>query len=262
MSDQKIHLFDEKLVEMPAGDSVPIIASNGLFIIDRVMNCDRLIAEGCTKAWEGVYQLPGLKSMEEGLKYHLPLIPSQLLEAVEGLFDWVVDTHHSESMVLLYFSPLAPEGKQWQVRSPLKQIVTQGSIQYKFPDTPRGFSVAGDIHSHTDFNAFHSGVDHQDEEEKTGLFITLGHNGSKNRRSPEDYDCSFMIRGKRFPLNPEQVFEGFKEKFISKFFPDAWRFTVEKPAPVPTNTNIYSSYNKNNGHKHNRPVDEIMEEGK
>jgi len=214
--------------QMPSGESAEIIAANGLFIVDRVFNNGQLVAEGCTRVWSGEnYKIQGFKPMQEGLKYHLPKITAPLLRAVEGLFDWVVDTYHSESMALLYYSPLAPEGLRWQVRPPKKQSVTGAGIHYEFPETPRGFSVAGDIHSHTDFNAFHSGVDEKDEVGKTGLFVTLGHNGSGQRRTIKDYDCSFMIRGRRFTLKPEEVFEGFEKSE----FPDSWKFTVEKETP-------------------------------
>lgn len=226
-----IHQFDDGF-EMPSGETVEVLAANGLFVIDRVFNNGQLVAEGCTRVWGGssCYTIPGLKPMQEGLKYNFPKISSQLLTAVEGLFDWAVDAHHSESMVLLYYSPLAPEQVRWQVRPPKKQVVTGAGIHYEFPETPRGFSVAGDIHSHTDFNAFHSGVDEKDEVGKTGLFVTLGHNGSGSRRTVADYDCSFMIRGRRFSLKPDEVFEGFEKSE----FPESWKFTVEKPVPVPS----------------------------
>lgn len=222
-----VHLFTDGF-QMPSGETAEIVAANGLFVVDRVFNQGHLVAEGCTRVWGGEkYNIPELKPMREGLKYHLPKIPAQLLRAVEGLFDWAVDTHRSESMVLLYYSPLAPEGLRWQVRPPKKQTVTGAGIHYEFPDTPRGFSVAGDIHAHTDFNAFHSGVDDKDEIGKTGLFVTLGHNGSGSRRTAADYDCSFMIRGRRFSLKPEEVFEGFEPAI----FPEEWKYTVEKEMP-------------------------------
>jgi len=223
-----IHQFNDGFI-MPSGETVEVIAANGLFVVDRVENEGQLIVEGCTRVWSGdSYKIPGLKPMQEGLKYHLPKIPAQLLKAVEGLFDWVVDTHHSEAMVMLYYSPEAPELMRWQVRPPKKQTVTGAAVHYELPETPRGFSVAGDIHSHTDFGAFHSGTDDKDEVGKTGLFVTLGHNGSSCRRTVTDYDCSFMIRGRRFSLKPEEVFEGFEKSE----FPEDWKFTVEKPTPI------------------------------
>jgi len=233
MDNNNIVFFDDNMKGMPKGERVEILAANGLFVIDRVYNHDFLVAEGCTRVWQGDYTIPGLRSMQEGLKYNLPLIPPQILDATEGLFDWVVDTYSSESMVLLYFSPLAPGGKKWQVRTPIKQVVTAGSVHYTWPDTPRGFASTGDIHSHASGGAFHSGVDDGDEEGRTGLFVTLGNNGSSQRRTPKDYDCSFMIRGKRFDLDPEEIFEGFEKKFAAKIFPEEWKYTVEKPKPKP-----------------------------
>ena len=67
-----------------------------------------------------------------------------------------------------------------------------------------GFEIAGTIHSHCDFSAFHSGVDDNDEQNKDGLHITIG-NVDKNF----SFSARYMCGGAEIKLTIQDCIENF-----------------------------------------------------
>ena len=88
-------------------------------------------------------------------------------------------------------------------------------VDYGNPPTPEGFSRLGTWHSHAMFQAYHSREDHLDEMGEDGLHIVVG---GLDLPIPS-FSCSFMINGRRFFLNKEEVIEGYER---SLFPPEGW----------------------------------------
>ena len=57
-----------------------------------------------------------------------------------------------------------------------------------------GYTMIGDIHSHANFSAFHSGIDDKDEQSFDGLHITIGNNGD----AEVSISTSIVSNGQRF----------------------------------------------------------------
>ena len=58
-----------------------------------------------------------------------------------------------------------------------KQTVSSASVDYSidYKELEKDEFLAGSIHSHPDFDAFQSGVDHEDEFTFDGVHLTFGH---------------------------------------------------------------------------------------
>jgi hypothetical protein len=92
-----------------------------------------------------------------------------------------------------------------------QQSVSHGGVNYRrkgltFSDefAGTGYVPVGTIHSHCDFQAFHSGTDHGDEISWDGLHITFGHNDKEEFT----ISASMMMNGRRAKIDPESVLEG------------------------------------------------------
>jgi hypothetical protein len=74
-----------------------------------------------------------------------------------------------------------------------------------YGDLLPGYVVFGDIHSHCDFGAFHSGTDDADERHGLGdgLHITIGRLGHISK----DYSARWMLMGTAYPAKFETVVE-------------------------------------------------------
>ena len=99
-----------------------------------------------------------------------------------------------------------------------KQFVSYSSVFYNreafthiegFED----FLCVGTIHSHCDFDAFHSGTDIKDEEDVDGLHCTFGH----NNLDEFSISATIAINGHRFQIDPLKVLEGINHVSDNKF---------------------------------------------
>lgn len=136
---------------------------------------------------------------------NLPQLPFRDVWRIKTFFKNVVQKHHSEASVSLYYNK---QTKQFKVFVP-EQRVSHGSVSYKMQGTIHlegleDFLRVGTIHSHCDFGAFHSGTDIGDEEEFDGLHITFGH----NNLSEFSISASIVVNGKRALVEPLQFLEG------------------------------------------------------
>lgn len=107
---------------------------------------------------------------------NVPPIPTRLLGQVWSFFRAVFEDIGTEAMVYLTF-----KDGEYRVFVP-KQENTAGHVDAKLDPThiQRGWKVAGTIHSHCNFGAFHSGTDTHDADSHDGLHITVGHVDSDN----------------------------------------------------------------------------------
>jgi hypothetical protein len=146
-----------------------------------------------------VHGLSWLRSEREAARLRLPPIPAAVLTEIVGFFREVFRLHRAEAVVLLYFSP---EARRYETRIP-KQRVAGGHCRYEIGATPTGLLRVGTIHSHASADAFHSELDDEDERHDDGLHVTIG-----NLDGEPSVVCSLVVDGRRFPLEPSEVFGG------------------------------------------------------
>jgi len=146
-----------------------------------------------------VQGLSWLRSEREDARLRLPPIPAALLTEIVGFFREVFRVHRAEAVVLLYFGR---EAQRYEARTP-KQRVAGGHCRYEIGPTPAGLLRVGTIHSHASADAFHSELDDEDERHDDGLHVTIG-----NLDGEASVVCSLVVDGRRFPLEPSEVFGG------------------------------------------------------
>jgi hypothetical protein len=79
--------------------------------------------------------------------------------------------------------------------------VAGGHCRYEIGPTPAGLLRVGTIHSHASADAFHSELDDEDERHDDGLHVTIG-----NLDGEASVVCSLVVDGRRFPIEPSEVF--------------------------------------------------------
>lgn len=191
-----------------------LLASNGLFQVKRTkfFTSSTLMFEpnrGKKLGW--------LESHEKRLRLHLPKkIPSLLIKKIVAFFQQVHDDYNgAEAIVLVYWDEKSGE---YNIIAP-EQIVGRATLpHYRVGKNPAGLCRVGTIHSHGSLAAFHSGVDHKDEENDDGIHITIG-----NINFFPSFACSIVCDGERFTLNPKDVIE-----IESYEFPTDWLTRVRK----------------------------------
>lgn len=195
--------------ETPPADAGFIVGSNGSFIS---------INNGWVSAVVPVTSVPLLEKIEKQATYLLPRIPVAVLAEVLALFRHVDNKLQSEVAVMLHHGP---EG--WLVTCP-DQEVSAGTVSYEMTDRVAGYRCVGTMHSHVRMAAFHSGVDESDEKVFDGVHITIGH---IDELPAFDCDVELRVRGARFKLKPEQVFEDVEPNGKKK----GWKQTSTRLTP-------------------------------
>lgn len=154
-------------------------------------------------------------------------IPADTIKWVMKYFQMIYDEHGVEAAVYLMLNTTT---KDWFVLCVPQLDCSGASVSYLLPKAPDtnitgsdarlyeacfkdknaaalmatalkqyedalhdGYQIAGTIHSHCNFGAFHSGVDDRDELGFDGLHITIG-----NVRSGFSFSCRYMIKGAEF----------------------------------------------------------------
>ena len=130
-----------------------------------------------------------LLAVEPYINMNLPKLPPETLYKALLFFRKVYNKHHAEAIVLLAYNEAE---KKYALYCPI-QKVSGGHIDYDRemaerlvsvrdndePDWSKllddGYAKVGTIHSHCNFQAFHSGTDTGDEASFNGVHITLGH---------------------------------------------------------------------------------------
>jgi hypothetical protein len=188
----------EEGVELPTSGTFYVVAGNGVFLHKDM---------GVIKGFVPVDGVDFLKDMEDKkgiVRWDGPKIPYDVAYKIKRFFRLVVDKYRAEACTVLYYNP---ETNQWGVVVPI-QRVSHGSVAYKreaITHMVGDFVPVGTIHSHADFNAFHSGTDVGDEETFDGLHLTFGHNNQDNI----SIAASVAMNGVRAKVDPLSVLEGF-----------------------------------------------------
>ncbi len=167
-----------------------------------------------------VESVSGLAALEQKILFTANKLPLELIRQVAAFFSWVYAQHRSEAAGYLFYC--ASSG-QWCYEVPA-QTVAHAAVSYdKAPKKGEGWVLAGTIHSHADFSAFHSGVDDRDEVFFDGVHITIG-----NVNTVPTYSCSVVVQGCREVLEPAVLIDGFAP---ADQVPEAWKGAIKMKAP-------------------------------
>lgn len=207
-----VHLLDGK--ELPTEGTFYVIAGNGIFI-----HKDTGLMKGLVPV-ESVSFLDDMPNDKIGPQWSGPMIPYEVAYKIKRFFFKVFHKYGSEANTILYYNL---ETKEWKVVVP-KQRVSHGSVQYKREALTHvdDFIPIGTIHSHANFNAFHSGTDDHDEETFDGIHVTFGHN---HNPGPITISASVVMNGIRTIVKPDMVLERFAKCVTDG--PENW--TIEPP---------------------------------
>lgn len=209
----KVYVKDESFVE-PEDIIYYLLTSTGLFLIKKSPFLRSSIK---------VDSIGFLQSHEESVVIFMPRIPFQTLRPVLSFFKKIYQLCQSEAETLIFYSP---ELKKYEISVPEQDpsathVDYKTSIQDYVSQRKDGFCLVGDIHSHGDMGAFHSGVDSADEENFEGIHIVIG-----NISSVPTVSCSVVMNNKRFLLPEEDVID------YGEDFPAEWLTKVKTPKNV------------------------------
>ena len=183
-------------MELPTEGTFFVVAGNGQFL------------HKDTGQFKGFVQVQNISCLDDFPQYSpastsLPAIPHHWVMQVRKFFADVFTKHHSEACVLIYFNPT---DQTYWIDAPDQQT-SHIAVMYKPGPVPSNYRLVGSIHSHCDFNAFHSGVDDADEKHFDGLHVTFGHVNSPNGIS---CSASIVLNGERTMIDPSSILEGLK----------------------------------------------------
>lgn len=198
-----VYLLEEG-VQLPEKGRYYVVAKNGIFIRKEGVYGSALVpADG----------IPWLKEVDAEISLKLPKIPGRIIGQALTFFRKVFERYKSEAYLQLYYSPVLNQYRLWCP----KQEVSFAGVDYdradQFEYTERtgqgekvkevkqgmNWNMAGTIHSHCDFSAYHSGTDTGDEASFNGIHVTLGH---VNRK--EFSMCSSVaVNNHRVKMDPE-----------------------------------------------------------
>lgn len=176
---------------LPQGGNFYIVAKDGIYLSKDT---------GLIKAVVKVKGIPSLKPIQASAKINLPKIPVETMAKAVMFFRRVYDQHKTESVLLIYYSE---SENKYRLEAPIQET-SYVSASYKgLSLLAEGYKNVGSIHSHCDFEAFHSGTDRHDENNFDGIHITLGH-------IDQPYftiDSELTVNGNPFRLDPEDFVE-------------------------------------------------------
>lgn len=181
-----------------------MVAGNGLFL-----HKDNGTVSGFVKVGQ-IGFLDDLK-IDQSIRYKHPKIPADLVYKVWQFFKRVVAKYDAESCVVLFLDE--ETGKFYAVVP--EQVVTKAGVRYIRPAISHfvPWTQIGTIHSHCDFDAFHSGTDVHDEATFDGLHVTFGHND----QAIISVSASIVLNGLRNKIDPLTVLDGL-EHVDGEFF--------------------------------------------
>lgn len=180
---------------IPDSGTFFVVAANGFYL-----HKDTGVLSGFVKV-ESIGLLNEFNCGSE-IKFHLRKIPGCIVANVRKIFAEVFDRYRSECCVLLYYSKAYD---QYTIVVP-QQYVGYACVHYDRPSISNllNSTPVGTIHSHSDFDAYHSGQDHHDESSFDGVHITFGNNDE----SSISISASLVMNGERMTVDPLDIMEG------------------------------------------------------
>jgi PRTRC genetic system protein A len=177
--------------QMPDDDILYIVCKEGTYLKKKL---------GIMESITPVKTISVLKSIEMMATMHIKPIPGTLFAPVMDFFSKVYEEHRGEAIVLLFYNE---EKRVYKIVPPSQEVSASG-VDYNRAMTIDGYVMVGDIHSHANFSAFHSGTDDADEKSFDGLHITIGNNGSPD----VSISASIVSNGQRFIVQPNDYING------------------------------------------------------
>ncbi|CAE7860211.1 unnamed protein product [Symbiodinium microadriaticum] len=193
-------LIYEEGMELPSEGTYFLVSGNGLW-----MHKDTGIVRAFVPV-QNISVLPDLESTSQ-VGMNMPKLPAKHVYKIKKFFQEVVDRYHAESATILYYNKKTGDFKV-QITD---QNVSHGGVAYRRVGTTHlegyeDYLRVGTIHSHCDFNAFHSGTDIGDEEDFDGLHCTFGHNDKR----VFSITASIVVNGHRLQVDPSTVLDGIE----------------------------------------------------
>ena len=169
-----------------------LTAKDGTYFVTKTPFWDATIRETTTRN-------KTLQPCTEAYTLHLPRkIDASTTIRAHAFFHTVKATHGTEALLLIFANPTTGE---YDLVAP-PQHNTPGSVTAHALCAPDDFVELGSIHSHP-AGAFHSTTDIADETTSDGIHLVFGY---VDRFVP-DIVATLTVRGKRFPLNPNDVLD-------------------------------------------------------
>jgi len=214
-------IVNDDNIELPDDDIFYVVGKNGQFIRKNMGLIDALVP---------VKSISILNNVKPYVRMKIPKIPSKVFTRVVSFFKNVYRLHHSEAVVMLY---LETDSKKYYIHVP-PQKVSGASVEYERNVSFPGKTLVGTIHSHSNFGAFHSGTDKDDEKGFDGIHITVGNLGEDMYHSVA---CSLVSNGFRVKVEPEDYVHIGKNStaeyiILEGHFPLEWLAQVTHEAPV------------------------------
>jgi hypothetical protein len=166
-------------------------------------------------------------------------LPLELIGAVVNFFQEGFKKTKSENLVYLYYN--LDLGK-WHVWAPPQTCngmtvkADSQSPEYKEQrkNIPKGYILFGTIHHHCSGTAFASGTDQDDEEDRDGLHITIGHIGSTNA-SDLDFHARATFQKATYPVDLEKWVEqpDWLQNAPEHLREDIFELLIKDPYPIP-----------------------------
>jgi hypothetical protein len=192
----------ESGMDLPKEGTYYVVSGNGLWLHKDT---------GIVRSFTPVENISCLEDIapEIEIECRLPKVPARLVWRIKEFFRRVVELHNSEAEVTLFFNKKTAE---FRVHVP-EQVVSHGSVRYhqqsfSHLEGMEDFLRVGTIHSHCNFDAFHSGTDEMDEKDFDGLHVTFGHNDLDEF----SISASLVVNGRRKLVDPLSVAEGLLHK--------------------------------------------------
>lgn len=178
--------INDGTTEMPDDSILYIISKSGTYLKKKL---------GIFESLSKVDKISILEDCKSYAKMDIRRLKTKNVGQIVSFFREVYQKYKAEANIILHYHP---EKKAYKIDIP-PQGATGASVDYINGEyTFQGFIRIGTIHSHASMSAFHSGVDHNDEENWDGLHITIGY----LHRKYIDISASIMANGKRFNVNP------------------------------------------------------------
>ena len=182
----------EENQQLPNSNIYYMIGENGQFIRKKIGLIDCVVP---------VSKISVLQKIKPYAKLNIPKISEEVFAKVVSFFREVYNLYRSESIVLLYYNENAKS--KYLIHVPF-QKVKGSSIDYLRANTIKDYTLVCSIHSHSDFGAFHSGTDTNDEKDFDGLHITVGNLADQM----VSIVSSIAINGFRVTTDPIDYIEG------------------------------------------------------
>src|SRR6516162_6386533 len=157
----------KKGLKLPDGGMYFVVGSNGIFV------------HKPSKVGRSLIPVEGISFLERVPTFimpSLPKLPKRIVAQAVSFFRQVLNRYDAEAGVVIYYNSEKKDFILWCPR----QKVSGGCCDYDRNDSGQkepalqGYNIVGTIHSHCNFQAFHSGTDVHDEENFDGLHITIG----------------------------------------------------------------------------------------